>query len=56
VINCRHEGLAENFCKTHETLLVKRSKDRVRSEKGLDGAGLKRCHRSRVFSSKFARH
>jgi hypothetical protein len=32
-INYRREGLAENFCKTYETVLEKRSRDRGRSEK-----------------------
>jgi predicted transcriptional regulator len=33
VINYRLQGLAEKICKTHQIVLVKLIKDRVRSEK-----------------------
>jgi hypothetical protein len=35
VINYRFGGLAEKICKAHYTVLAKRIKDRVRSEKEL---------------------
>jgi hypothetical protein len=35
VINYRQQGLAEKICKTHQIVLAKRSKDRVRSTKWL---------------------
>jgi hypothetical protein len=34
VNNYRSQGLAKKICKTHQIVLVNRSKDRVRSEKG----------------------
>jgi hypothetical protein len=37
VINYRSQGLAEKICKTHQTVLVKRTKYRVRSIKRLGG-------------------
>jgi hypothetical protein len=37
-------------------VLANTEKFRVRSEKFYGGAGLRRCNRSRGFSSKFARH
>ena len=57
VINYGCEGLAENFYKTHEIVLMKGPKVRVRSAKDQVGAGLyKDLTDLEGFSGDFARH
>jgi hypothetical protein len=56
VINNRLRGLAGKKFKTQKIVLTNTKKIRVRSKKFYGGAGLRRCNRSRGFSTNFARH
>jgi hypothetical protein len=49
IINYRLRGLAGKKFKTQKIVLTNTEKFRVRSEKFYDGAGLRRCNRSRGF-------
>jgi hypothetical protein len=50
VINRRFQGVAEKNRKTHYIVLAKRTKDRVRSKKGLGWVCLQETNRSRGLS------